>query len=131
MSCFFRLYIDMVKHRSIDTRELAIRHMRKGNTQKETSNIFDVSIRTLQRWQLNDIQERKVRDCSSYKIKEKHVKYALLYLELHPSSPMLVIHQALKKKYRDYNITAKHLGRVIRDQNITRKRTTVRHFPET
>ena len=37
----------------------------------------------------------------------------------------------LRKKYTDFTITPQHLGVVIRDQNITRKRTTRRHFPKT
>jgi transposase len=37
----------------------------------------------------------------------------------------------MKKKFNDYSITPQHLGNVIRDNNITRKRTTRRHYPET
>jgi len=37
----------------------------------------------------------------------------------------------MKKKFNDYSITPQHLGKVIRDNNITRKRTTRRHYPET
>lgn len=36
-----------------------------------------------------------------------------------------------KKNFNDYSITSQHLGIVIRDNNITRKRTTKRHYPET
>ena len=37
----------------------------------------------------------------------------------------------LRKKYSDFTITPQHLGVVVRDNNITRKRTTRRHFPKT
>ena len=33
------------------------------------------------------------------------------------------LHKIVKNKYKDFNITAQHLGQVIRDNNITRKRT--------
>jgi ribosomal protein S19 len=33
------------------------------------------------------------------------------------------LHKIIKKKYKDFNITPQHLGQVIRDNNITRKRT--------
>lgn len=36
----------------------------------------------------------------------------------------------LRKKNTDFTITPQHLGVVVRDQNITRKRTTRRHFPK-
>jgi hypothetical protein len=37
----------------------------------------------------------------------------------------------IKKKYIDFEITPGHLSRVIRDNNVTRKRTTRRHYPNT
>ena len=37
----------------------------------------------------------------------------------------------VKKKYSDFNITPRQLGNVIRDNNITRKRTRHEHFPTT
>ena len=33
------------------------------------------------------------------------------------------LHKIIKKKYKDFDITSQHLGQVIRDNNITRKRT--------
>ena len=37
----------------------------------------------------------------------------------------------VKRKYSVCEVTSYHLGRVIRVNNITRKRTTIRYFPET
>ena len=37
----------------------------------------------------------------------------------------------LKSKYPDINISERHLGRIVRENNFTRKRTRRRHFPET
>jgi hypothetical protein len=36
----------------------------------------------------------------------------------------------IKKKYPSFNITPQHLGQVIRDNNITRKRTRHEHYPK-
>ena len=33
------------------------------------------------------------------------------------------LHKIIKKKYKDFDITPQHLGQIIRDNNITRKRT--------
>ena len=38
--------------------------------------------------------------------------------------------EIVRKKYHTCSITSQHLGQVIRDNNITRKRTTIRHYPE-
>ena len=36
----------------------------------------------------------------------------------------------VKKKYKTFSITSQHLGKVIRDNNITRKRTKHKHYPK-
>lgn len=37
----------------------------------------------------------------------------------------------IKEKYKDFDITPQHLGKVIRDNNNTRKRTKHKHYPKT
>ena len=37
----------------------------------------------------------------------------------------------LQKEFTDFSITPQHLGVVVRDNNITQKRTSKRHHPET
>jgi hypothetical protein len=48
-----------------------------------------------------------------------------------PHISINTLHELMKKKFNDYSITSQHLGKVIRDNNITRKKTTKRHYPET
>jgi hypothetical protein len=40
------------------------------------------------------------------------------------------LHKIIKKKYKDFDITPQHLGQVIRDNNITRKRTRHEYYPK-
>ena len=44
---------------------------------------------------------------------------------------MLELSKQLKKKYKDFNVTPQWLGKVLRDNNKTRKRTRHEHFPTT
>ena len=44
---------------------------------------------------------------------------------------MFELAKLIKDKYKDFNITPQHLGKVIRDKNKTRKRTRHEHFPKT
>ena len=44
---------------------------------------------------------------------------------------MLELVKLMKKKFKDFDITSQHLGKVIRDNNITRKRTRHKHYPST
>ena len=36
----------------------------------------------------------------------------------------------VKKKYKDFDITSRQLGNILRDNNKTRKRTRHEHFPK-
>ena len=40
------------------------------------------------------------------------------------------LHKIVKKKYKDFDITPQHLGQIIRDNNITKKRTRHEHYPK-
>lgn len=75
--------------------------------------------------------ERKQRNAKSYKIKKKHFDYVLKLIKKNPTRSIQLLYNSAKLKFTDFNITRRHLGEVIRDNNITRKRTTTRHFPET
>ena len=52
-------------------------------------------------------------------------------LKKNNSISIAVLWSKLKKKFDDFDISQSHLHDVIRDNNITRKRTKRRHYPET
>ena len=66
----------------------------------------------------------------SYKIKQKHIKKALAMLKKNEQITMKELCKLLKKEFEDFDITPQHLGSVLRDNNITRKRTRHEHFPK-
>ena len=41
---------------------------------------------------------------------------------------MKKLHKIVKKKYKDFDITPQHLGQVIRNNNITKKRIRHKHY---
>ena len=43
---------------------------------------------------------------------------------------MIELSKLIKEKYKYFDITPQHLGAVIRDNNITRKRTKQEHYPK-
>jgi len=115
---------------------LAIKYYEQGKgTQCETAETFDIDRRTFQRWyykykETGDIS-RKSRSSKSYKIRKNHVKYALKIIKKYQSISIYNLWQLLQKEFTDFSITPQHLGVVVRDNNITRKRTSKRHYPET
>ena len=125
----------MTQHLSEVVKLLAINYYKNNDlTQEEVANIFNVTKRTLQNWLNaydNNTLSRKKKIGKSYKVKEKHIKLALSIIKKYPHISIQGLWIMLRKKYTDFTITPQHLGVVIRDQNITRKRTTRRHFPKT
>jgi transposase InsO family protein len=88
----------------------------------------------LKRWieryeELEEIK-RLNRKPVSYKITKEQVKYAIQKLKENEQITMEELRKIIKKKYKDFDITPQHLGQVIRDSNITRKRTRHEHYPK-
>jgi len=67
----------------------------------------------------------------SYKITKHQVDYTIKLLKQNEQITMLELCKQVKKKYKDFDITQQWLGKVLRDNNKTRKRTRHEHFPST
>ena len=123
------------KHSTPKIRSLALKKYLETNvTQYEIANTFHISKRTFRRWlqQYNEDNsvDRRNRENISYKIEAKHVKYAITVLKKDQTISMKRLLEIVRKKYPKCQITSQHLGQILRDNNITRKRTTIRHYPE-
>jgi hypothetical protein len=86
--------------------------------------------RWIERYEELDEIKRLSRKPISYKINKDQVKYAIQKLKENEQITMEELHKIVKKKYNDFDITSQHLGQVIRDNNITRKRTRHEHYPK-
>jgi transposase-like protein len=126
----------MNKHKSEDYKLQAVKYYLKSKkSMDDVCEIFNCSKTSLHRWieqYKTDKQiKRNSRKSISYKIKNKHVKYALELLKDNKHSTMEYLAKKIKEKYKDFDITPQHLGKVMRDNNITRKRTKHKHYPKT
>ena len=125
----------MLKHKSEDYKITAVKYYLENNTNyTKICDIFKCSERSLKRWierykELEEIK-RLSRKPISYKITKEHVKYAIQKLKENEQITMEELHKIVKNKYKDFDITLQHLGQVIRDNNITRKRTRHEHYPK-
>jgi len=125
----------MSKHKSEDYKITAVKYYLENNTNyTKTCDIFKCSERSLKRWieryeELDEIK-RLNRKPVSYKITKEQVKYAIQKLKENEQITMEELRKIIKKKYKDFDITPQHLGQVIRDNNITRKRTRHEHYPK-
>ena len=125
----------MPKHKSEDYKITAVRYYLENNTTYiETCNIFKCSERSLKRWieryQDENSVKRHNRNPISYKVTKEQVKYAIKKLKENEQITLEELAKLVKKKFKDFNITPRQLGNVLRDNNKTRKRTRREHFPK-
>ena len=125
----------MPKHKSEDYKITAVKYyLENDTTYAETCRIFKCSERSLKRWIERYKKDKSIkrydRKSISYKITKEQVKYAIKKLKENQQITMNELVKIIKKKYKNFDITPQWLGKVIRDNNITRKRTRHKHFPK-
>ena len=125
----------MSKHKSEDYKLSAVKYYLNNDVSlDDVCVIFDCPKQSLYRWvkRFNKLEEikRLNRESISYKITKEQVKYAIVKLKENEQITMEELHKIVKKKYKEFDITHQHLGQVIRDNNITRKRTRHEHYPK-
>jgi len=125
----------MSKHKSEDYKISAVKYYLNNDVSlDDVCEIFDCPKQSLYRWvkRYEELEEIKRLDRKpiSYKITKEQIKYAIQKLKENEQITMEELHKIIKKKYKDFDITSQHLGQVIRDNNITRKRTRHEHYPK-
>ena len=123
----------MSTHHTEDYKLTAVKYYLDNDTSyKNVCDIFKCSERSLKRWidkyNKDKTIKRYSRKSISYKITKEQVKYALALLKQNQQITMIELVKLVKKKYKDFNITSQHLGKVLKDNNKTRKRTRHEHF---
>lgn len=124
----------MPKHKSEDYKLSAVKYYLKNkNTQERTCKIFECSPRSLKRWTTRYTKDKTIKRYNrkpiSYKVKKTHVKFIIDEVIKNKTVTMDDLLGKFKDKYKNINITSRHLSRIIRDNNITLKLTRYRHEP--
>lgn len=123
-----------MKHKSKDYKLSAIKYYLKYDvSMDEVCDIFECSKTSLKRWidkykKYKSIK-RNSRKPISYKVTKEQVKYAIKLLKQNEQITLSELAKLIKKKYKDFNISSRQLGNILRDNNKTRKRTRHEHFP--
>jgi len=118
----------MNKYKSNDYKLGAVKYYLKHNdSMDKVCEIFDCKKSTLKGWidryrNTKNIT-RKNRKPISYKINKEQVRSAVNMIDNNEQFTMDELLFSMKQKYKDLDITRRHLGRVIRANNRTRKRT--------
>ena len=120
----------MVKHKTEDYKLSAVNYYIKNKVSMDkVCEIFDSLSRWVNRYEKDKSIKRYSRKSISYKITKGQVTYVLTLLKQNQQITMTELVKLVKKKYKDFDITPQWLGKVLRDNNKTRKRTRHEHFP--
>ena len=125
----------MGKHHTEDYKLSAVRHSLKSDNQVQTCEIFDCKRSSLQRWihkyQTEGTLSKSKTRRKARKVKMEHIIFIRSELKKKPQIYLQDLLDILKGKYPDLQITPQHLGRIVRDNDITRKRLRKIHQPGT
>ena len=123
-----------MKHKSEDYKIAAVKHyLHESHNREFTARAFSCPKRSLARWtrRYRDTQaiQRQNRESIAYKVTEAQAAWAADYVRTHQtiSSPELL--RTFQERFPGAQISARHLSRVVRENNLTRKRTRHGHFP--
>ena len=122
------------KHKSEDYKlSVAKYYLRANKTQKEVCDIFGCSPRSLMRWLKRYNKKGNIKRHSknsiSYKITKEQVKFILNELRKNKTITLEDLHIKAKEKFKDFNISQRHISNIIKDNHISLKLTHVRHEP--
>ena len=126
----------MPTHKSSDYKLSAVNYyLNHLNNQVQTCKIFGCSERSLMRWvdkykSTNTITRNK-QDYKAYKISNNHISFIKKELTQNKTITMGELLSKIKTQYSKLTISRVHLGRIVRDMNITLKQTKLRHVPKT
>jgi len=113
----------------------AVNYYHKINNYVKVCEVFECSERSLKRWvegyDKNKNVNRKTRKLGSYKLEKQHIQFIKETLRKHSDIQMNFLHELIKDKFPKLDISRQYLSDIIRDNNITRKRATFKHFPKT
>ena len=123
----------MPTHKTEDYKLSAVKYYLKNDfSMKYVCDIFECKKQSLLRWVDRYLSENSIKRHNrlsvSYKITKEQVKYAIKKLKENEQITMSELAKIVKKKYNNFDITPRQLRNVIRDNNITRKRTRHEHF---
>ena len=120
---------------SSDYKLSAIKHYEQSGNLTETCRVFDCYRKTLKLWynkyKATGNVSRKARKEGSYKVKKHLVQYAINRINDKPDIIMNDLLKEIQQKFPDISISRQHLGRILRNENKTRKRLRHVHQPAT
>jgi transposase len=114
----------MPRHKGEDYKISAVQYFLENDiSYSKTCEIFKCSERSLKRWIDRYKEEGGIKRHSrlpiSYKVTKKQVKYILKELKKNEQITMKALTSKFKKKFPNTELSRRHIGRIIRDNDKT------------
>ena len=124
-----------MKHKSTDYKLSAVKYyLESKDTQENVCKIFKCSARSLLRWveryKEEDEIKRHNRKPIAYKVSKEHVKFILGEIKKDKTITTEDLLIKFKEKFKDIELTRRHISNIIKDNNNSLKITRYRHEPE-
>lgn len=124
----------MPNHKSEDLKLAAVNYYLKCQNQVKTCEIFGCSERSLMRWigryeESDGNVDRRSRNSVAYKVETSHVKFILNKIRKHPAITIKQVHEDMIDHFPDLDISRSHVNNIVLDNNMTLKRSRLRHEP--
>jgi transposase len=125
----------MSKHKSEDYKISAVKYYLESNeSQEKVCEIFKCSVRSLYRWieryKDNGNIQRHNRTPKAYKVHKEHVKFILEEIKKDKTITTEELLKKLKDKFKEVDLSRRHVSQIIKDNNYSLKLTRFRHEPE-
>ncbi len=126
----------MGKHKSTDLKEsvVAFYDRMEDKSIQEVADMFQVPWETVRRWVKRQETEgnlkNKYRGSMSYKITQEHFDYMKQLISQKRDIYLYELRDQLKRRFPDFDITSRHLSRVVKDIPFSKKKWTIRHYPK-
>ena len=111
-----------MKHKTEDYKISAVKYYINNEvSMDEVCEIFECKKTSLKRWidryEKDGSIKRHSRKSISYKVTNEQVKYAIKLLKQNEQITLEELSKLVKKKYKDFDITSRQLGNILRDNN--------------
>jgi transposase len=126
----------MGKHKSADLKQAVIQLYQRmpEKSMEKVANVFQLPFETVRRWIRRHADlgtlENQYRGSMSYKVTQEHFDYIKLLITNQKDIYIHELRNKLKERFTDFDISTRHLSRVVKDIPFSKKKWTIRHYPK-
>ena len=123
-----------MKHKSEDYKIAAVRpYLNQSQNRDDTARTFSCPKRSLTRWRARFRDTQSIRRHNripvAYKVTQEQAAWAVNHVRSHQTISSPELQTAAQNRFPGIDISTRRLFRVVRQNNLTRKRTRHGHFP--